>query len=146
MNRLVFFTFSFSLFTFNLFAQHPSKFHYNLDKKEYSISAEEKSAIKSHITDWLKQHDTIIVKSGISDIRFTPDEMMLAECDSVGEKMSYYHEPFKGFPASDNGSFFGANIYIKNKQGAYDKYTINLSYTYDVVKIWNWAGTYYLKK
>jgi hypothetical protein len=145
-HSITFFALTFSLFTCVAFAQHPSAFKYNLDKKDYSISGQELSAIRSHVKDWLKAHDTIIVKGGISNIRFTPDDMMLAECDSAGEKINYYKAKFNGFPATDVGAFYGGDIFIKNKTGGYDRCVINLSYFFEVVKLWYPGGVVLYKK
>ncbi len=138
--------FTFSLLTCAAIAQHPSSFKYNLDKKTYSISGEEKSAIKTHAEAWLKAHDTIVTRGGISNIRFTPDDMMLEECDSAEEKIEYHNAKFNGFPATDAGLFYGADVYVKNKTGGYDRVVINLSYFYEVVKLWYPGGVVIYQK
>jgi hypothetical protein len=136
--RKIFLLLLFTCFAFyHAYSQHPSAFRYDFDKKKYKISSGERKAIKEHIQEWLALHDTISMKGKISEYLFTPDEQILADCDSIGERATYNKTSFNGFPPKDTGAFFGAVVMIKSTHFNVEKYIINLSYYYQVVKIWN---------
>jgi len=121
------------LCAFNGYAQHPDKFRYNLEKKTYDMSGEEKKAVISVIKDWFAKHDTLGTDLKISAVRFGADEVTLVECDSIATGMKYDNATFKGFP-HDIGSFFDANIAVKTKTGE-EHYTVAVSYYYEIVKV-----------
>jgi hypothetical protein len=123
------------VFAFKAYAQHPDKFKYNLERKEYSMSGEEKKAVISAIKDWFAKHDTLGTDLKISAVRFGADEVTLIECDSIATKILYDKATFKGFP-HDIGSFFDANIVVKTKTGE-EHYTVAVSYYYEVIKVFN---------
>ncbi|HTA84141.1 MAG TPA: hypothetical protein VK783_14450 [Bacteroidia bacterium] len=126
------------------FAQHPSTFKYNLEKKQYSVSGEEKTAVKVHIKEWFKAHDTIgtLVKF-ITPVAFSPDYKTLPVCDSIGEAINYTKAKFKGFPDDNDGGFFGTDILLKNKKGEEERYTVDVSYSFQIVRIWFQDRTLY---
>ena len=127
------------------YAQHPSTFKYDLEKKQYSVSGGEKSAVKVHIKEWFKAHDTIgtLVKF-ITPVGFSPDYKTLPICDSIGEAINYNKKTkFNGFPADNNGGFFGTDILLKNKKGEEERYTVDVSYSFKIVRIWFQDRTLY---
>jgi hypothetical protein len=132
------------LCAFNGYAQHPDKFKYSLEKKEYSMSGEEKKAVIGVIKDWFAKHDTLGTDLKISAVRFGADEVTLIECDSIATKILYDKAVFKGFP-HDIGSFFDANIVVKTKTGE-EHYTVAVSYYYEIVKVFTPLKVVYAAK
>jgi hypothetical protein len=132
----ILFTLCFQLLTLNAIAQHPSSFPYNIEKKKYTVSGSEQKAVKKSIEDWFTKHDTVGTLEKTGQVIFSPDYKTLPECDSIGQRISYNKDKFQGFPADNHGSFFGADIILKNKQGQEEHYTVDVSYWFEVVRIW----------
>lgn len=118
------------------YSQHPFSFKYNLEKKTYRITSEEKEAVKSHIREWIAANDTIGELLKIENVAFCPDKQTLHSCDSIVYRMRYDKDKFSGFSDNDNGSFFGANFVVRNKEGVKKYYTIYESYSFQVTKVW----------
>jgi hypothetical protein len=136
MNKNLFILLIAFFFVFNSYAQHPNSFRYNGDTRKYTISGGERSAVKSSIQKWFATHDTVGTLVKIYPVIFSPDYKTLPVCDSIASAKSYHKEKFMGFPASNNGGFFGVDIILKNKQGVNERYTVDVSYSFEVVRVW----------
>ena len=105
-------------------------------KKTYTISGEEEKAVKEKVKEWFSAHDSIGALIKIGTVIFSPDYQTLPVCDSIEQEINYNKAKFNGFPADNHGAFFAADVVIKNKKGEEEKYTVDVSYGFNVVRIW----------